>query len=380
MGKRRSRDVTIGAVFALALIILALAVMAVGGESGLWFKRTRYNAVFPDATGLLVGAPVRMAGVQVGTVSRILLPTDPNEAGIEVRIGIVPEYAERVRSDSRVALRILQFLTNEKFVEIVPGTPASPPLKPGATIPQLIEVGVVERGEAIAESLGEVTAALKNILGPLERGEGLIGQMLQDPKFGKTGVEALSGTLVNLSAITADLAAGKGALGRLLHDETLASKIDNLGVAIDDFVAIVHALSAREGALGDLMTEDGSAEQALGDMRDAAASLKRMATRLESEDGLFGRLLNDAEYSATLAGDLETTLRSTAEITSKINSGEGTLGVLVNERELYDGTADIVAGVNDSKFARWLARRYRKKGIKARERAEQETTPENPEP
>ena len=37
--------------------------------------------------------------------------------------------------------------------------------------------------------------------------------------------------------------------------------------------------------------------------------------------------------------------------------------------EFYDGLEDVVAGVNDSKFARWLMRRYQKKGIKARRRS-----------
>jgi len=380
MARRPARDLTVGSVFALALIILALAVMAVGGDSGMWFKRAGYEVVFPDATGLRVGAPVRMAGVQVGTVTGIRLPTDPSELGIAVQLGVDPDYAERIRSDSRAALRILQFLTNEKYVEIVPGSPASPTLRDGATIPLLVEVGVVERGEAIAESLGEVTTSLKSILGRMERGEGLVGQVLQDPDFGKAGLESLGNTLTNLNTLTDDLVAGKGTLGRLLHDEALAGKLDQLGGAIDDFTAIVNSLALEQGAVGELLKDDGAGEQAIVEIRDAAASIKRVANRLESEQGLFGRLLNDQAYSDALAADLEATLRNAAEITDKINRGEGTLGLLVNERALHDGAEDIVAGVNDSKFARWLARRYRKKGIKASDQAAEEAGPEGAGP
>ncbi len=57
------------------------------------------------------------------------------------------------------------------------------------------------------------------------------------------------------------------------------------------------------------------------------------------------------------------------KITEKINRGEGTLGALVNNSVLYDGAEEVVAGVNDSKFARWLLRHYQKKGIKAGEQA-----------
>ncbi len=69
-------------------------------------------------------------------------------------------------------------------------------------------------------------------------------------------------------------------------------------------------------------------------------------------------------YSEKLAADFQTLLANLAEVSAKINRGEGTLGALVNERTLYDGMEDVVAGVNDSKFARWLMRHYQKKGIK----------------
>ena len=118
MARRPAHDATVGAVFALGLIVFALAVMVVGGESGLWFKQSRYSVVFPHASGLLVGAPVRMAGVEIGTVTKIDLPTDPGQSGIEVHVGIDPAYSGRVREDSHAALRLLQILTNEKYIKL----------------------------------------------------------------------------------------------------------------------------------------------------------------------------------------------------------------------------------------------------------------------
>ena len=380
MPRRPSQEVTVGALFALGLVIFALAVMVVGGESGLWFEQTRYSVVFPHASGLLVGAPVRMSGVEIGTVSAIDLPTDPEESGIEVQIGIDPVYAERVREDSRAALRLLQILTNEKYVEIVPGSVDNPTLPDGSRIPTLKEIGVVERGEAIAESLGEIMVSLKNILGPIERGEGLLGQIVHDPEFGKKGLESLRGTLENMNTLTGDLAAGKGALGRLLYDEKLAARMDQLGQAIEDLSTLARALSSGEGAVGELLAADGAGHQAVLDLRDSAASLKRITARLEDQEGLLGRLLHDAEFSGAMADDLQAALQDLAEIMAKINAGEGALGALVNERGLYDGAEDLFSGVNDSKFARWLTRHYRKKGIEAQEQTQKETDPPDPGP
>ena len=87
--------------------------------------------------------------------------------------------------------------------------------------------------------------------------------------------------------------------------------------------------------------------------------------RLESTDGLVGKLLNDPAYSDAIASKLQETVTNLAEITRKINEGSGTLGALVNNRTLYDSAEDVFAGVNDSKFARWMLRHYQKKGIEA---------------
>ena len=86
MARRGSRDLAIGATLALALVILALGIMAVGGESGLFFKRVPYKVVFAEADGLVVGAPVRMAGVGIGTVKSIILPVCQQRLNVIERI------------------------------------------------------------------------------------------------------------------------------------------------------------------------------------------------------------------------------------------------------------------------------------------------------
>jgi phospholipid/cholesterol/gamma-HCH transport system substrate-binding protein len=331
--------------------------------------------VFPEADGLLVGAPVRMAGVQIGTVTSIRLPTDPGREGITVRIGVDAAYTERIRDDSQATLRILQILTSEKFVEISPGSPDRPPLAAGSQIPAAEQVELLARGSEIAEDLTDITVALRDILEPLQQGEGLLGGMIQDPEFGKEGLEALRGTLENLEAITTELRAGRGALGRLLTDRELGAKLDELGRAIDELSKFTAELNRGTGGLGELTREGGAGERAIQDLADAAASLERIAARIEAGEGALGNLLvadcNDA------GRNLCQTLEHLSSVTDKIDRGEGTLGALVNERTLHDSADEIVSGVNDSRFARWLLRHYRKKGIKAEDEAAEDAAAED---
>lgn len=380
MARRRGSDLAVGAVFALALITLSLAIMAVGGESRLFVDKAYYAVTFPSADGLVVGSPVKMSGVVVGSVSAIRLSKDPQRSGIEVEIGVDEGYSARIREDSRAALRILQILSGEKFVEVIPGSPESPMLAERAEIVVEQAQELLEQAAVTAENVNDITVSLKSILAALQSGEGLMGKMINDPTFGEQGLEALRGTLENLENLTAGLRRGQGVAGRLLRDPALNETVDNLATVVERVSTLVAEIDPEKGALGALLQEGAAGEQAIDDLRAAAGSLRRVTAALEAPEGLIGRLLHDREYSDQIAADLGRITGNLAEITEKLNRGDGTLGALINERVLYEGMENVVAGVNDSKFARWLMRRYRKRGIVAQEAETDESPPMPAEP
>jgi len=365
MPRSRSREAAVGAFLALGLIVLAVGIMAVGGESRLFSRKARYHAIFPSTDGLIVGSPVKMGGVQIGTVTELKLPTDPGAKGIEVTLGVQRSYASRVRKGSEASLKFLQYLSGEKYVEIAPGDPNAPAVEEGAFLRVAAGGRFFEQSEDIADNLNAITISLKQILEPLQKGEGILGQAIQNPEFGKEGLEKIEATLDNIQDITRKLRDGRGPVGRMLTDETLAARLDDLGNAMRDMSTVLESVSRGEGAFGALTQKGGQGEAAVTDLREAAGSLKRVAARLESKDGLIGKLMNDDAYSNEVAGRLHEAVTSLASIAKKIDEGKGTLGALVNERTLYDGAEDVFAGVNDSKFGRWLMRHYQKKGIQA---------------
>ncbi len=377
MPDRSGRDVMVGTFATLALLVLAIAVMTVGGESRLT-RGVEFRVTMPNTDGLRSGSPVKMAGVQVGSVREIRLPKDPTSAGIEVVLSVGKDYAPRVREDSMAALRYLQVLSGEKYVEITLGSASSEPRSPGSAIPESGEREFLEQGADIAGNINEITGSLKSILLPLEKGEGLLGEMLHDPNFGKEGLAHLRASLENVEILTTRLRRGEGFAGRFLFDKEFARRIDDVSTSLSHLAATMDAVSRREGAVGALLDEGGAGEQAIESLRDAAASFRRAGARLEAREGLIGRLLNDTEYSEKAAADLAAVLHNLREITHKVNTGQGTLGALINERTLHDGLEDVVAGVNDSKFARWLTRHYQKKGIEAAEEAKPAPPPDTP--
>jgi phospholipid/cholesterol/gamma-HCH transport system substrate-binding protein len=365
MPRSSSREATVGAFLALALIVLAAGIMAVGGESRLFSRKASYRVVFTATDGLIVGSPVKMGGVQVGTVTHLKLPTDPGAQGVEVSLGVQRIYASRVRQGSEASQKFLQYLSGEKYVEVTPGDPNLPAIPEGELLPSSKGSRLFEQSEDIADNFNAITISLKAILEPLQKGEGLLGQVIQNPEFGKEGMAKIEATVDNIREITQRIRDGRGTVGRLITDDELADRLTELGTAVSDLSTFMDKLARGDGAIGSLTKPGGDAEVAIADFKAAAASLKRVSARLESTDGLFGKLINDDAYSSQVASNLQSAVTDLAAIAKKINEGKGTLGLLVNDRVLYDSAEDVFAGVNDSKFARWMLRHYQKQGIEA---------------
>ena len=69
-------NVTVGAFVLAALIGLALGILSLSAESGLFQPQYRVRGYFQNVLGLLPGAPVWLGGKEVGQVDRIAFQSD----------------------------------------------------------------------------------------------------------------------------------------------------------------------------------------------------------------------------------------------------------------------------------------------------------------
>jgi phospholipid/cholesterol/gamma-HCH transport system substrate-binding protein len=116
--------------------------------------RLELTAYFADAQGLRKGAPVRLAGLDVGRVSGVGVHPDIREHPAEVRMTLLTDYDLAIPDDSKVSLRTAGIL-GETYVSIdVEG--AGPRIKNGRTLKS------VEVPNASAELSQHVNNALDN--------------------------------------------------------------------------------------------------------------------------------------------------------------------------------------------------------------------------
>jgi phospholipid/cholesterol/gamma-HCH transport system substrate-binding protein len=327
MATSSQRILRVGATVVVALTLAMLGTFLIGREQRFWESKQAYEIRFTRINGLRVGAPVSLTGVDIGSVQAVSFPSDPGATYIIVSVSISGRAAQRIREDSIARIRTIGLL-GDKYVEIGGGDPQSPVLPPGSVIPSAdpidYEALLGESGD-IVTNIVETTNSLRNVLASIERGEGLLGQIVKNREQGATTLTDLQRTVAHVEGTTAS------------------------------FERIVKELEAGKGALGVLLKRGEQAQHVLANLERASGDLATLTAKLNAAQGALPQLVLDHAYGDALLRDLRRTAENLAEVSEKLNHGDGTAAQLVNDPSLYRDAKGLVSSTRES----WMFLFYR---------------------
>ncbi|MET0484665.1 MAG: MlaD family protein, partial [Candidatus Rokuibacteriota bacterium] len=166
--QERRQKLKVGVFVLVGLVAFLGMIYALGARARLFEPRYTIHAEFNEVGGLVEGATVRLAGVQIGRVTGVRLPADPG-GKVRVDLTIGRQFANRVRKNS-VARIETQGLLGDKIIELSVGTVAAAAVKAGDTIDsqESQDIGrvmaqsgqVIKSVSALAESLRETAQKL----------------------------------------------------------------------------------------------------------------------------------------------------------------------------------------------------------------------------
>lgn len=305
-------ELKIGLVSVFALFMAMFLIFMLSGEGGFFWQRYSLKTVFSNIAGLKPGAPVRVAGVEVGSVTGAEFVGDR----VEVTIEIGQEHQPRVTTGSTASLGSVSLL-GEAAVDITSSSQGTP-------IP---EWGYIPSGPAIG-SLAEVTTQategigqLTMILQDLRAGRGTVGRLLTDESLYRD----MNALVLSAEQIARNLGQGRGTLGRLANDPAAAQALE---ASLKNFEAVTARIRAGEGSLGKLLTDDALARS----LTSTTNNLDTITGRISRGEGTAGRLLTDRELYDRLnsmSGRLD-------KVMTGLEQGEGTAGQLLRDKQLYE--------------------------------------------
>ena len=269
----------VGAFVVLGLAALAALVVQFG-RVGEGFK-TYYDisVQFPDASGLLKGSDVLLAGAKIGRVSggpRLV----PGGDGVMVPLRIF-DYV-KIPTGSKFTVGSSGLL-GDRFVNVAmpPGRPTSF-LKPGAQLAGTRETGMDDLTREGGLLVGDLRSAVQNINGTVTR--------LNEQALSQTNMDNLKSSIDRLNQTTGSLAESSKKIDGVIEkaDATMASTkqaADDVQVVLADArktiqvtTDVVRQATSGNGLLPTLLTN-----------QDLARDMQALVSNLRDHGVLFYR-------------------------------------------------------------------------------------------
>ncbi|MBP7587552.1 MAG: MCE family protein [Thermoanaerobaculia bacterium] len=358
----------VGLLLLVALALGMAAIFTVGERRNLFSAKNDYFIRFDSVSGLQPGSNVQLDGVGVGSIAAIDLSEDVRQNQIEIRIRVEERFAARIRDDSMARIRTLGLL-GDKYIEISSGTSQFPEIPEGGAI-GTAPVADVDRlrasGEDLVNNVTRITEQLTTILGRMERGEGILGELTRDVEPNRKVTTEFIATLDSIRGMFDEFRNGAGPLPRMLGDRTLGDKLESTVTRLD---SLLGQAESGGGALSMLLTDGeqkARLERSLASIERTTANLESASASLREERALLPKLLGDEAYGEKLSGELQSLLENLNRVAGKIDHGTGSAAQIINDPQLYQAMKDIVVGIDESAILRRLIRNRQKKGIEVR--------------
>ena len=380
-------------IFALICGIILLWVILFAGN-GLKAVQNRFTVqtVIDSASGLKSGDPVRLAGIEVGTIKTVEFVRQNGVEKVRIQLNLNQQAAQRVKSDSIVQIKSVGF-TQSRYVDISLGMPQGTPVSEGVTLRGTIptEMSILlNQAVVVSENMNNSLTRFESLVNRLQSGDGTFARLLSDAALyanldrATNGVSELVGELnegngllpqllskreiaENVTQSTAwvakwgqQAAQGEGTLGKLSTDPALFNRTERILESLENLEARFNQLDSLIGSTDALIQKiengEGTASRIINrpDLYDQSVAtsqkMEQFIDQVQSGEGTIGKLVSDP----SLAKSVTTSTESIAQLTNKLNTPGNTLDKLTSGTELFDhlnATAKqletVLAKIND---------------------------------
>lgn len=284
----RSVEIKVGLFVVVALAVGAGLIFKFGGLSRGDRDTYAIHVIFPNVGGIVRGAGVMYAGIPVGKVADIQLTEGQI---LQVRVTLAIRQGTVIRQDARFVIN-QSGLLGDRYVDIVPGSPTAPRLKPEAVVHGTTSVDLSEAIRSVVDVLRQTASTITRVDHIIQR----IDETVLDTQT-------------------------------LAHAQATIAHLDTASTNAVALLASLHAV---------IDENRGHLTETLNHFEDAATSLNETAHRV---DKLVNA--NEADVRAAVHNLAESTAR-VESILGRLERGEGTLGKLIVDPALHDAVLHLI--------------------------------------
>ncbi len=154
----------------VAIVVVAVAVFFAFTKANPFASPYELKGAFENANNLKPNSPVRIAGVEVGKVKKVEAVEGGRREGAAIVTMHLKDNALPIHKDAQMKIRPRVFLEGNFFVDVKPGSPASPNLDSGKTIPATQTAAPVQFGDVLSALQSDTRSDLQVFLKEYSKG------------------------------------------------------------------------------------------------------------------------------------------------------------------------------------------------------------------
>lgn len=331
-------QVKTGIFIVFALLLFAGGILMMGDKTKMFIEKSELSVIMPDVAGLKIGAPVWLAGVDVGLVTDIHFESPEKTNEIDVTLQVSRNALKKIGADSRVMIKT-RGLMGEKYVDITPS------LSYSETPPSVIRGESVAKLDDVMQKAGASFDRFNRIMEKIDKGEGSLGKLTTDKKL----YDNLVTVSQELKILADSINRGEGSLGKLMRSDETYKKI----VAILNRADLtLKDIQSSDGTMGRLIRDRELYDKMvkLADKSSLAADdMRELKKILTSKDNTIGKLLTDKELydrGVILLTRADAAVKAYEEAAGRLKTKEGTAGKLLNDQEAYDKMLVMIESID----------------------------------
>jgi phospholipid/cholesterol/gamma-HCH transport system substrate-binding protein len=293
-GKRTGwRALIPGVLILLGLAAFTVSVLVFARLGRLRGDTYRVRMLTDAARGVIKGTDVWLAGQKVGLVSSIdfASPARDTMARLLIELELVDDVRELIRRDSHAQIRSGGSLIGAPVVYLSVGTPATPRLEAGDTVPAKPQVDTEGLTSAVAMAGKQIPQLIRDVRRVGDELHSATSRLSEVQDNGGVSLEVVGSRAAGISRRATR---GQGVLPRLMRERTIAERVSNVMRSADS----VRALLASDANAVGRFRRDSTLMREVASVRDEMSILRAL---IGQSQGTAGRLANDRAVTAALA-------------------------------------------------------------------------------
>ncbi len=281
---QKNTAVKLGIFIFIGFVLIITAVFLIGNKESMFSKTLTIKAYFKTIEGLRKGAPVRLSGIDVGSIKDIQIVG--NEKGqVEVTMRLNADAQRFIKTNTRAAIET-EGLVGNKVINLMLSPLEAPVISDGGSIQGVEPLAfgvIIEEAQGTLGYIKDMTKNLSEIIQKVNEGNGSIGKLINSNELYNNTNSLIITADKSLGSISNKLDTVQIVVNSLLSG--VQNIVQNVDKVVTDVDKVILDVQSGKGLLGELIKQksplDSTFHTIMGNLIDISVATKNGAVKFE---------------------------------------------------------------------------------------------------